>query len=98
MKPNQKLTHALQGQTVASVEQAADGLTLHFEGGAALHLKARIDPGQQVATGASIVQALELKNRLELHFGQGLPAPFTLTNPGNAVAVRDATGKVVYLG
>ena len=63
-----------------------------------MRLKAQIEPGQQVATGASIVQAFELKNQLELHFGQSLPAAFTLTNPGNAVTVRDATGKVVYLG
>ena len=64
--------------------------------GATLCLKARIDPGQPVATGASVVQAFELRDRLQLHFSQGPPAAFTLTNPGNAVAVRDATGRVVY--
>jgi hypothetical protein len=98
MKPNQKLTHALQDRTASSVEPAPDGLTFHFEGGATMRLKGQIDPGHQVPTGASVVQAFEHQDRLELHFSQGPPAAFTLTNPGNAVAVRDATGKVVYMG
>ena len=93
-----ELAHAIQGQTVAFVENAPEGLTLHFEGGATMRLKGQIDPGHQVPTGTSVVQVFEHQDRLELHFSQGPPAAFTLTNPGNAVAVRDATGKVVYLG
>jgi hypothetical protein len=98
MKPNQKLTHAIRDRTAASVEHAPDGLTIQFEDGVTLRLKAQVDPGHQVPTGASVLQAFEGQDRLELHFSQGPPAAFTLANPGNAVAVRDATGKAVYLG
>ncbi|HEY0790862.1 MAG TPA: hypothetical protein VGD78_07335 [Chthoniobacterales bacterium] len=92
------MTDATKGRTTALVEQTLDGLNLRFQDGATLRLKGQIDPGHQVAPGASVVQACERQDRLELHFSQGPPAAFSLANPGNAVSVRDAAGKVVYLG
>ena len=98
MTPNHKLTNALKGRVTSAVEDAPDGLTIHFQDGTTLRLKAKVDPPNPMAPGASVAQAFERQDRLELHFSQGAPAAFTLTNPGNAVAVRDATGNVVYLG
>jgi hypothetical protein len=98
MKPNQKLTHALQDLTAASVENASDGLTLHFEGGSTSRLKGQIDPGQQVPAGASVVQVFEHQDRLELHFRQALWRRSLCPTSAMPVAVRDASGKVVYLG
>ena len=42
--------------------------------------------------------AFEQGDSLELHLQDGSTIKYTLTDPGNATSVRDAAGKLLYLG
>lgn len=98
MKPNQKLTNALRGRTLAAFEGSNGVCALHFEDKSVLRIKGMPANSGALPQRVKLSGAFEQGDRLELHFQDGSTIHYALTDPGNAVSVRDATGKVLYLG
>ncbi|MBV8899902.1 MAG: hypothetical protein JOY92_07300 [Verrucomicrobia bacterium] len=98
MTSNQKLTDAIQGRPVADFENANGTLTIRFQDGTLMRVRATSEVTQAVPPGAKVTQVADGEGELELRFEDGSSIPFTLSDPRNAISVWDAAGKVLYLG
>jgi hypothetical protein len=98
MSPNHKLTNAIKGHTIANFETEGGVMTVRFNDGAIMRIKGTPQGSIAVPPGGRVTQAFEQGDRLALHFDNQTSTVVTLENPGNAVSVRDAENKVLYLG
>lgn len=98
MTSNQKLTDVIQGRPVASFENANGTLTIRFNDGTLMRIRATSAPATAVPAGARVTQAADGDGVLELRLEDGSSIAFMLVDPTNAVSVRDPDGKVLYLG
>jgi len=98
MSPNHKLTNALKGHSIANFETGGGVMTVRFNDGAVMRIKGTPQGSIAVPQGGRVTQVFEQGDRLALHFDNETSAIVTLGNPGNAVSVRDAENKVLYLG
>lgn len=98
MRPNLKLTNAIKGRTVAEFENANGTLTVRFEDGGFMRVRATAETSSRVPRGARMTEAAMGDRHLELHLEDGSIIGFTLSDPANAVSVRDGQDKVLYLG
>lgn len=94
MPPNHKLTNLIKGRTVARSSGEAGKCVITFADGSALAIRSATTPPDLSGSVTAIFEG----DDLELVFDNGSRHRFTLTNPGASVAVRDASGKVEYLG
>jgi hypothetical protein len=98
MTSNQKLTDAIQGRPAADFENANGTITIRFQDGTLMRIRATDTPVTAVPPGARVTQAAEGDGALELRLEDGSSVSFTLIDPSNAVSVLDSDGKVLYLG
>jgi hypothetical protein len=98
MTSNQKLTDVIQGRPVADFENANGTLTIRFQDGTLMRVRATSEVTEAVPPGAKVRQVADGEGKLELRFEDGSSIPFTLSDPRNAISVWDAAGKVLYLG
>ena len=98
MSPNHKLTNALKGRAIANFETEGGTLTLRFNDGATMRVKGAPQGSVAVPQVGQITQAFEQGDRFALHFDNQTSVVLKLENPGNAVSVRDAENKVLYMG
>jgi len=94
MPPNHKLTNLIKGRTVERSTGGAGKCVITFADGSALTIKS----ATTLPDLSGSVTAVFEGDDLELLFDNGSRHRFTLSNPGASVAVRDASGKVEYLG
>jgi hypothetical protein len=98
MTSNQKLTDVIQGRPAADFENANGTVTIRFQDGTLMRIRATNAPVAAVPPGARVAQAADGEGVLELRFEDGSSISFTLIDPRNAVSVLDPAGKVLYLG
>ncbi|HEY0790682.1 MAG TPA: hypothetical protein VGD78_06415 [Chthoniobacterales bacterium] len=98
MNPNEKLTNAIRGRSVADFENANGTLTVRFQDGTLMRVRALPETATPLSPGAKVVQVTGQVGHLELHLEDGTTVAFSLSDPHNAVSVRDDAGKVLYLG
>ena len=98
MTSNQKLTDVIQGLPAADFENANGTVTIRFQDGTLMRVRATGAPVREVPSGARVMQAADGDGELELRLEDGSSVSFTLIDPRNAVSVLDAAGKVLYLG
>lgn len=98
MTPNQKLTDVIQGRPVADFENANGTVTIRFQDGTLMRIRATPAVAGDVPLGAKVTAVADGDGKLELRLEDGSSIPFTLSDPRNAVSVRDTAGKVLYLG
>lgn len=98
MSPNHKLANALKGRAIAGFETEGGAVTVRFNDGATMRIKGAPQGSIAVPQGGRITSVFEQGDRLALHFDNQTSTVVTLENPGNAVSVRDAENKVLYLG
>jgi hypothetical protein len=98
MTTNQKLTDVIQGRPVADFENANGTVTIRFQDGTLMRVRATPTMARDVPQGAKVTEVADGDGDLELRLEDGSSIPFTLSDPRNAVSVRDAAGKVLYLG
>jgi hypothetical protein len=98
MTSNQKLTDVIQGRPVADFENANGTVTIRFQDGILMRIRATPAVARDVPPGAKVTEVADGDGELELRLEDGSSIPFTLSDPRNAVSVRDAAGKVLYLG
>ena len=98
MNANEKLTSAIQGRTVADFENANGTLTVRFQDGTLMRVRAVPETVNPLPAGAKVAQVSGRVGHLELNLEDGSTVAFSLSDPGNAVSVLDRGGKVLYLG
>lgn len=98
MTSNQKLTEVIQGRPASNFENANGTVTIRFQDGTLMRVRATDAPVTAVPPGARVTQAAEGDGALELRLEDGSSIAFTLIDPRNAVSVLDPAGKVLYLG
>jgi hypothetical protein len=98
MTPNEKLTDVVQGRSVADFENANGTLSIRFDDGALMRVRAVPETADVVPLGSKVSQVADEDGLLELRLEDGSTISIALSDPRNAVSVRDALGKVLYLG
>jgi pyruvate/2-oxoglutarate dehydrogenase complex dihydrolipoamide acyltransferase (E2) component len=98
MTPNQKLTDVIQGRPVADFENANGTVSIRFQDGTLMRVRATAETMSAVPRGAKVTQVADGGGELELRLEDGSTVSFTLSDPRNAVSVWDPAGKVLYLG
>ena len=98
MTLNQKLTDVIQGRPVADFENANGTVTIRFQDGTLMRVRATSEAMSAVPQGAKVTHVSEGEGELELRLEDGATVSFALSDPRNAVWVRDPAGKVLYLG
>jgi hypothetical protein len=63
-----------------------------------MRVRATANVATAVPEGAKVTQVADGDGELELRLEDGSSIAFTLSDPRNAVSVRDSDGKVLYLG
>ncbi|HEY5060750.1 MAG TPA: hypothetical protein VII52_04390 [Gemmatimonadaceae bacterium] len=94
---NQQLTNVLKGKTIASIDTAAAGVTLHFADGAVMTVLGSAEGTAQTPAGA-VAGVQENGPLLSVTFDTRMVIAFSLSDPGGSVIVRDARNRVVYAG
>ena len=98
MTSNQKLTDVIQGRPVAEFENANGTVTIRFQDGTLMRIRATPDVATTMPEGAKVRQVADGDGELELRLEDGSSITFPLSDPRNAISVRDSDGKVLYLG
>ena len=98
MTSNHKLTDVIQGRPVADFDNANGTVTIRFQDGTLMRVRATPEVAGGVPKGARVAQVADGDGELELRLEDGSSIAFTLSDPRNAVSVRDSDGKVLYLG
>jgi hypothetical protein len=97
MTPNQKLTDTIQGRPVVDFENANGTVTIRFQDGILMRVRALPAVTGVASPGAKVTQVADGDGNLELRFEDGSSIFVTLSDPRNAVSVRDPDGKILYL-
>jgi hypothetical protein len=98
MTSNQKLTDVIRGRPVADFENANGTVTIRFQDGMLMRVRATPAVARAMPQGAKVTQVADGDGELELRLEDGSSIPFTLSDPRNAISVWDPAGKVLYLG
>lgn len=98
MTPNQKLTDVIQGRPVVDFEDANGTVSIRFQDGTLMRVRATPAVVRAVPQGARVTQVADGDGELELRLEDGSSILFTLSDPRNAISVLDSSGKVLYLG
>ena len=98
MTSNHKLTDVIQGRPVADFDNANGTVTIRFQDGTLMRVRATPEVARGLPHGAKVTQVADGGGALELRLEDGSSVGFTLIDPRNAVSVRGPDGKVLYLG
>jgi hypothetical protein len=98
MNSNENLTNVIRGRAVADFENANGTLTVRFQDGTLMRVRAVPETASDLSPGAKVAQVAGKVGHLELNLEDGSTVAFSLSDPGNAVSVLDGAGKVLYLG
>ena len=96
MQLNRKLTNVLKGRTIQAESGDEGHVTIAFQDGSTLKLKAA---GQATVTAGAKVKAVhESGDQFQIDVENGPSVQVRLADPGSSVALRDKNGAVEYLG
>ena len=98
MTTNHKLTNVIKGRTIQDLQMTATEVSMRFSDGSTMHVKVMESNSPPLKNGARIRAVSEQSVTLIISCEDESQILLTLADPGASVTVRDADGKVEYLG
>jgi hypothetical protein len=98
MTPNHKLTNVIKGRIIEDLQMNATEVSMRFSDGSTMHVKVMESNSPPLKNGARIHAVSEQSVTLIISCEDESQVVLTLADPGSSVTVRDADGKVEYLG
>ena len=98
MVSNHQLTHVLKGRIVQSMEVNASEISIGFFDGSTMKIKIMESNSPPLREQAQIRTISEDRAKLLIECEDDSTFDVTLSEPGNAVSVRDKNNQVEYLG
>ena len=98
MDVNHKLTRVLKGRIVQSMEVNASEISIGFFDGSTMKIKIMESNSPPLREQAQIRTISEDRAKLLIECEDDSTFDVTLSEPGNAVSVRDKNNQVEYLG
>ena len=98
MTPNHKLTNVIKGRVVEDLQMNPAEVSMRFSDGSAMHVKVMESNSPPLKNGARIRAVSEQSVKFTVSCEDDSQIVLTLADPGSSVTVRDADGKVEYLG
>ena len=98
MTPNHKLTNVTKGRIVQDLQMSATEVSMRFSDGWTMHVKVMESNSPPLKNGARFRAVSEQSVTLIISCEDESQVVLTLADPGGSVTVRDADGKVEYLG
>ena len=96
MPRNQKLTKVIAGRTVKAATVEPGGVLVRFDDQS--NMKIRTAGLSTIPPGGKVKSVHEAKAEFKINFEDGSSVTLCLADPGSAVAVRDKSNAVEYLG
>jgi hypothetical protein len=98
MTPNHKLTNVIKGRTIQDLQMSATEVSMQFSDGSMMHVKVMESNSPPLKNGARIRAVSEKSVTFIISCEDESQVALTLADPGSSVMVRNADGKVEYLG
>jgi hypothetical protein len=98
MTPNHKLTNIIKGRTIQDLQMSTMEVSMRFSDGSTMHVKVMESNSPPLKNGARIRAVSEQSVKFMISCEDESQIVLTLADPGSSVTVRDADGKVEYLG
>ena len=98
MIPNRKLTNVIKGRIIEDLQMNPAEVSMRFSDGSTMHVKVMESNSPPLKNGARIRAVAEQSVNFVLSCEDESQIVLTLADPGSSVTVRDANGKIEYLG
>jgi hypothetical protein len=98
MTPNHKLTNVIKGRIIEDLQMNPAEVSLRFSDGSTMHVKVMESNSPPLKNGARIRAVSEQSVTFTVSCEDESQITLTLADPGSSVTVRDANGKIDYLG
>jgi hypothetical protein len=98
MTPNHKLTNVIKGRIVEDLQMNTAEVSMRFSDGSTMLVKVMESNSPPLKNGARIRTVSEQSVKFTVSCEDESQITLTLADPGSSVTVRDANGKVEYLG
>jgi hypothetical protein len=98
MTPNRKLTNVIKGRIVEDLQMKPAEVSIRFSDGSTMRVKVMESNSPPLKNGARIRGVSEQSVKFTVSCEDESQVVLTLADPGGSVTVRDADGKVEYLG
>ena len=98
MTPNHKLTNVIKGRVIEDLQMNPAEVPLRFSDGSSMRVKVMESKSPPLKNGARIRGVFEQSVKFTVSCEDESQIVLTLADPGSSVTVRDANGKIEYLG
>ena len=98
MTPNRKLTNVIKGRIIEDLQMNPAEVSMRFSDGSTKRVKVMESNSPPLKNGARIRAVAEQSVNFVLSCEDESQIVLTLADPGSSVTVRDADGKIEYLG
>jgi hypothetical protein len=98
MTPNHKLTNVIKGRIVEDLQMNPAEVSIRFSDGSVMRVKVMESNSPPLKNGARIRAVSEQSVKFIVSCEDESQIVLTLADPGSSVTVRDADGKIEYLG
>jgi hypothetical protein len=98
MTPNRKLTNVIKGRIIEDLQMNPAEVSMRFSDGSTMRVKVMESNSPPLKNGARIRAVTEQSVKFIVSCEDESQIALTLADPGSSVTVRDANGKIEYLG
>ena len=98
MTPNRKLTNVIKGRIIEDLQMNPAEVSMRFSDGSTMRVKVMESNSPPLKNGGRIRAVAEQSVNFVLSCEDESQIVLTLADPGSPVTVRDADGKIEYLG
>jgi hypothetical protein len=98
MTPNHKLTNVIKGRIVEDLQMNPAEVSLRFADGSSMHVKIMESNSPPLKNGARIRAVSEQSVKFTVSCEDESQIALTLADPGSSITIRDANGKIEYVG
>jgi hypothetical protein len=98
MTPNHKLTNVIKGRIIEDLQMNPAEVSIRFSDGSSMRVKVMESNSLPLKNGARIRAVSEHSVKFTVSCEDESQITLTLADHGSSVTVRDADGKVEYLG
>jgi hypothetical protein len=98
MTPNHKLTNVIKGRIVEDLQTNPAEVSLRFADGSSMHVKVMESNSPPLKNGARIRAVSEQSVKFTVSCEDESQIALTLADPGSSITIRDANGKIEYVG
>jgi hypothetical protein len=98
MTPNHKLTNVIKSRIIEDLQMNPAEVSVRFSNGSTMRIKIMESNSPPLKNGARIRAVSEQSVKFTVSCEDESQIVLTLADPGSSVTVRDANGKIEYLG